>query len=76
MVKERYPKHTFKINLNDHPRFIKEKLINIHDDQFGNNLFGLKNSTPKPLKNYLKGYKEKYINPLTISKYKHKNVYK
>lgn len=76
MVKERYPKHTFKINLNDHPRFIKEKLKNIHDDQFGNNLFGLKNSTPKPLINYLKGYKEKYINPLTISKYKHKNVYK
>ena len=44
MIKERYAKHTFKINVENHPKYIKEKLANITENQFAYSAFGLKNS--------------------------------
>lgn len=64
MIQERYKKHTFKIKDDQHPKYIKEKLIKISNTQFAYDAFGLKNTTSRPLKNYLSGYREKYINPL------------
>ena len=76
MIKERYAKHTFKINFENHPKYIKEKLANITENQFAYSAFGLKNSIKRPATNYLKGYREKYINPLFLKRYnyvKHEN---
>jgi hypothetical protein len=67
MVLERYPKHSFKINLEEHPKFIQTKLSNIQKDQFGFDLFGLKEKTAFPFKYKLKGLKEKYINHFVIN---------
>ncbi len=64
MIEERYTKHTFKIKENQHPKYIVNRLKNIQTNQFAYNAFGLKSSTKRPLKNYIKGYREKYINPL------------
>ena len=75
MVLERYPKHTFKINIKNHPKFIVNKLQNLESNQFGFDLFGLKNNSQMPLINYFKGYREKYINPIFLSKYKFINYY-
>lgn len=75
MVLERYPKHTFKIDIKNHPKFIVNKLQNIESNQFGFDLFGLKNNSQMPLINYFKGYREKYINPIFLSKYKFINYY-
>ena len=66
MVQDRYPKHTFKIKIEDHPKFIIENLKQLQSDQFGYDLFGLKNTTKMSFKNYLKGYREKYINPIFL----------
>ena len=76
MVKDRYPKHTFKMKLNSHPKFIKKSFNQIKSDQFGFDAFGLRDKTKRPLVNYLKGYREMYFNPLLSFKYKYKNVYK
>lgn len=75
MVLDRYPKHIFNLKINDHPKFIKESLNMLEPDQFGYNLFGLKNNLHFPIKNYLKGYREKYLNPVFLSKYKFINHY-
>ena len=66
MVKERYPKHSFKIKLEDHPKYIQKKLGSLTKDQFGYDVFGLKSSTKFPKIFFLKGLKEKYINHLLI----------
>jgi len=68
MVLDRYPKHSFKMALDKHPKFIKKKLSSLTNDQFGYDLFGLKNNMKFPLKYRLKGIKEKYINHYLINK--------
>lgn len=62
MVKERYPKHNFKMKLSNHPKFIKKRLENIDKEQFGYNAFGLKEKNTISLIYNLKGIREKYIN--------------
>ena len=75
MVQDRYPKHTFKIKIEDHPKFIIENLKQLQSDQFGYDLFGLKNTTKMSFKNYLKGYREKYINPIFLYRNNYLNYY-
>jgi len=58
-VKRKYPKHTFKMDLDSHPRYIKEKLLKLDTDQFGHSVFGLKNNTSFKLSDTIKGYKLK-----------------
>ena len=67
MVVERYPKHSFKTNLEKHPKFIQGKLSSIEQNQFGYDMFGLKDTIKFPKKYKLKGLKEKYINHLLIN---------
>jgi len=67
MVVERYPKHSFKTNLEKHPKFIQGKLSSIEKNQFGYDMFGLKDTIKFPKKYKLKGLKEKYINHLLIN---------
>ena len=64
MIDERYVKHTFKMPIEKHPVFIQEKLRTITYEQFGFDAFGLKDNTKRSFIDYLKGYKEKYYNPI------------
>ena len=76
MVIERFPKHTFNMPIPKHPKFIKDRLLNINPDQFGYNLFGLSEIIDQNRIYFYKGLKEKYINPFFLYKYKHINTYK
>ena len=62
MIKERYPKHTFKMKMSDHPKYMATELKKLKEGQFGFDAFGLKQNTKRPLINYLRGYKDKYFN--------------
>ena len=64
MIAERYKKHTLKTTIKKHPKFIQERLNNITSEQFGYNAFGLQDKTNRSIVNFLKGYKEKYYNPI------------
>lgn len=66
-ISNKYLFHTHSMNINNHPKYIKESLRKITYEQFGYNLFGLKETARKPLKNYVKGFKEKSINSLIFS---------
>lgn len=42
MIKKRYKKHKNILEINDHPKYIIEKINNLKPEQFGYNAFGLK----------------------------------
>lgn len=67
MIQKKYLHHTHKISFEKHPIYIKNLIKNLNETQFGFDAFGLKNKTKRPIKNYLKGYKEKYVNPFFFS---------
>ena len=64
----KYRMHTNKIAILDHPKYIQDKLRELRRDQFGNNAFGLQDSTKWYFKDYLKGKKEIYFNDLFFNK--------
>lgn len=66
MVQERFPKHSFNLDIHKHPKFIQEKLRTLKKDQFGYDVFGLKSKRKFSLIYLLKGIKEKYINYLFL----------
>ena len=41
-IAKRYPKHSFRMKIDDHPKFIINKLKNIEEEHFGYNAFNLK----------------------------------
>ena len=51
MMKERYPFHTNKTKLKNHPKYIQHLLEDLREDQFGYNLFGFKEEAKFTLKN-------------------------
>lgn len=61
MIKNRYALHTNKISMRKHPKFICSKLQNLKQEHFGYSAFGLQNKTKRDLKQYLKGYKDRYL---------------
>ena len=61
MIQDRYRKHTFKMKLDNHPVFIKNRLKTVRKDEFGYDAFGLKNLIKREFIYYLKGYKDKYF---------------
>jgi hypothetical protein len=75
MINDRYPKHTFKLQMNQHPVYIQNKLASLEENQFGYKAFGLKEVTSRSFIDFLKGYREKYINPILLEKYKYINTY-
>tara|TARA_X000001036_G_scaffold383322_1_gene376574 strand:- start:256 stop:1050 length:795 start_codon:yes stop_codon:yes gene_type:complete len=64
MIEDRYSYHYLKMKIDNHPKYIKNRLRNIPDDQFGSNLFGLISKNEKfnlakfnqTYKNYIKNY--------------------
>ena len=61
MIRRKYKKHTLRMNIENHPKYIKEKLKNLTEDQFGYSAFGLKNTISRSGLDYLKAYKEKFF---------------
>ena len=70
--KEKINFHTHKIKIENHPIYLKDKLKEIKEDQFGFDGFGLEKEIKKPILNYLKGYKEKQFNNALFSIRNHK----
>ena len=60
MIEVKYKKHVLKTKIKKHPIFIQEKLKDLKVDQFGYDAFGLKTSTRRSAKDFIKGYLEKY----------------
>jgi len=58
-IKRKYQKHTFKIDLDSHPKYIKKRLSTLEEGQFGYDVFGLKNNTSFKVSDTIKGYKLK-----------------
>ena len=71
-INKRYPKHSFRLEIEDHPKFIIKKLRTLDDNQFGKSAFGLSDITKFKKKYYIKGLREKYLNPII---YKHNEQY-
>ncbi len=61
MIKLKYKKHTLKMRIDNHPKYIRERLASLESDQFGYDAFGLKNKINRNLFDYLRGYKHKYF---------------
>ena len=62
MITQRYKKHTNKLKISQHPKYIIEKLKSIEENQFGYNAFGLQETIKLNLIEYIKGKKDKVIN--------------
>ena len=60
MIKKRYKNHILKLNIEEHPKYIKEKLININENQFGFDLFGMEKEVKRNITDYIKAYKLKH----------------
>ena len=67
MVKDRYKSHVFKVNIDSHPKFIKNKLQQINEDQFGYNAFGLDETLKRTAKDYINAYSERYLSEVKLS---------
>ena len=61
MIKKRYKRHIHYLKIEDHPKFIIEKLLNLNENQFGYDGFGMKDYIKGDLIDYLFGYKDKII---------------
>ena len=68
MIKSRYVKHTNKISLSKHPKFIKERLGAVNKEQFGFDAFGLKDEiNNRRFKDYISGYKNRFVSGKIIN---------
>ena len=59
-IMKKFSFHTNKINIDNHPKYIKEKLKNLSKDQFGYDGFGLNVASKKNYKNFIVGKKDIY----------------
>ena len=66
MIEERYKKHIFTVKINDHPKYIQEKLQNINNNQFGFDLFGLDSSINRSFRDYFEAYNERYVSEIRL----------
>jgi|TARA_Y100000389_G_scaffold43936_1_gene38665 hypothetical protein len=61
MIKKKYKKHALRMSLDNHPKYIKERLANLNPQQFGYNAFGLEDIISPEIIDYLRAYKGKYF---------------
>ena len=67
-IEEKYKKHVFKINNNEHPIYIQEKLSQLNSNQFGFSAFGLRDSVKISYPELIDGYKNKILNAIYKTK--------
>ena len=60
-IEIKYKKHTNRLNLEKHPKYIQNKIENLSDNQFGYSAFGLKENTKRSLEDFLKGKKRLHL---------------
>lgn len=60
-VQRKYQFHTNKLQIKNHPKYIKNKLYSLEPDQFGYNLFGLTHISNNYFKNFITGKKDIYF---------------
>lgn len=60
-IEIKYKKHTNTLNFEKHPKYIKNKIANLSENQFGYSAFGLKGNTSRTLEDFIKGKKELYL---------------
>ena len=60
-IKDKYKNHVFKVKIDDHPKYIKDKLNNLKPNQFGYSAFNLKNEISPNAINIFRAYRNKYI---------------
>jgi len=58
-VRKKHRNHIFKSNIKDHPVYIRNKLSNLENNQFGYDMFGYKKNTKRTPVDYLRNYKLK-----------------
>ena len=58
----------FKINNNEHPIYIQEKLSQLNSNQFGFSAFGLRDSVKISYPELIDGYKNKILNAIYKTK--------
>ena len=63
-LKKDIPNTALGLDIEDHPKFIIKKLSTLDDNQFGKSAFGLADITKFEKKYYIKGLREKYLNPI------------
>lgn len=61
MITKRYKKHVNRLKIDNHPKYIQDKLNSLNQDQFGFSAFGLKDNLKINKLEYLKAYKNKLI---------------
>ena len=61
MIKRRYAKLLLEFKMKNHPKYICDDLNNLKQEEFGYSAFGLSEIAKRPIINYLKGYKDKYL---------------
>lgn len=61
MIISRYKFHVNKLNINDHPIFIRDSLLSLKNEQFGFSAFGLKDNINRSIFQKFIGYKQRYI---------------
>ena len=62
MVETRYKDHVMKLSIHDHPKYIKDKIMNLSIDQFGYDGFGLKQKQNIKMNHKFKSKLNFYIN--------------
>ena len=67
--KKRFKNHVFPVKIDDHPKYIKESLKNLKENQFGYSAFGITESVSPVIFDYFRSYRNK-----TIFKIKSKRI--
>jgi hypothetical protein len=75
-ISKKYMKHVNKINYEDHPKYIQEKLEQLDSSQFGYDAFGLKGKIDRKILDTIKGKKEIYIDDLIYNLNLKKHIFK
>lgn len=73
-VKNKYSNHSNKIKIKNHPKYIQQKLKNLKEDQFGYDMFGIKNEFKTTSKKIISGKKELFLGHL-INNFKYSKSY-
>ena len=61
MVESRYKKHILRVDINQHPKYLRKNLDNLNNSQFGYDAFGLKGAVKTNIIEYFIAYKNKYF---------------
>ena len=69
IFKKRFKNHVFfSVKIEDHPKYIKESLKNLNENQFGYSAFGIAESVSPVIFDYFRSYRNKTIFKIKIKR--------